>query len=290
MNTLRTLLGDSQVDTSIVCLSSALGAVGEGYRLEIFDDGTLTEISRERLVRELPRVTIVERRDREEEVSEKLSRYPACRQQRDANVLFMKLFDVMLTGESDYLEYVDSDVYFLSRVTNGMRRSDDRPLFMHDVTSSYSVRPGDLVGPAKVALPAKLNTGIIGFPAVAFDLEFLECVMRTERAVRRFSRISCWAEQTCWALLGGRSGATLIEPAQASIVDSDNAPEDTPATVALHFVSSYRSQLRPFVEGAVSRRDGEPVEWRAVESRPLTPAEVFAAGVRRKVSRLPLWR
>ncbi len=290
MRLLRTLLGARGLVDSLCCLKSAIRAFGAEYRLEIFDDGTLSAADIERLTGELPCASVVSLRTRQSEIDEKLAPYPLCMRARASNILFYKLFDVMLYRPPDYMEYVDSDVYFLRCVPGGLRRKDFSSIFMTDVASSYSLRPGELLRLSPLSLPARLNTGMIGALPTRLDLDFLEYGFGQPLISGAMQRTPCWAEQTCWAMLAGRSGATLIDSADARVVASTKT-----ITVknekALHFVSSYRSLLPAFAAGYPA-----PVfalgdtGWNVAPARHLDALELFRSGLRRRVTALSVFQ
>jgi hypothetical protein len=232
------LICHRDVAMGIECLGSMARSVDD-IRFTLHDDGTLTGEDRAVLRRALPVDVIVERRDADEAMTEKLGRYPACRRARGENVLMLKLLDVALRSDGD-IRYCDTDVLFI-RPAVGLFESPGRAVFMHDIDNGYAVRPWQLWPGNGVRLPRCLNSGLFAFPRVQFDLDYLEWLLSRERFRRIFAHIAVWAEQTCWAALAFRAGCRLWDPRRIAVVDPKWTLSER--TVAAHFVSSARDRL-----------------------------------------------
>ena len=242
-----TLICHRDVAMGIQCLGSLVRSADD-IRLALHDDGTLTEDDCAALRRALPVAAIIHRRQADDAMADRLSRYPACSRARRENILMLKLFDVALLGEDD-IRYCDTDVLFMRPVAGVFEpRESPAALFMHDIDHGYAVRPWHLWPGNGMRLPRCLNSGLFVFPRRHFDLDYLEWVLSRESLRRIFSHIAVWAEQTCWAALAFRAGCRLWDPERIAVVDDKWTLRER--TVAAHFVSSARGRLPQVVAQA----------------------------------------
>lgn len=255
MRIVTTLLGHAHVDMALVCLGSLLACSAEPLRLRIHDDGTLTDGDRERLTEGLAGPDFVSRAEADERLADLLVSRPATRAMRRRNPLGLKLVDAALLAPAERLLFCDSDVLFFRPFT-GLWGSEGETVFLRDSQNAYSVRSWDLLREPRLRLAGHVNTGIVGFPRSAYDPDLIEWFL----ARPAFNRTPVWLEQTAWALLGGRTGCRLVDPARVRL-PGETAGELDEETVALHFVSPRRAQLPGYLEQAAERarhRRGEP--------------------------------
>ena len=257
-----TLLGHTHVEMALTCLGSLLRHSADPLQLRVHDDGTLTQDDIARLGHGLGGPEIVPRAEADARVEEILARRPALRAFRRANPLALKLIDaVQFAG--DELAYCDSDVLFL-RPFSGLfpaRPAETGAVFLSDRQNAYSVRSWHLLRHRRLALPCRVNTGVLQFRTWHFDPDLLEWyVSRPE-----FAFAPVWAEQTAWALLGQRAGCRLWDPRQLRLpLPGQEEPGDA---VALHFVSPLRPLLPRILERAADRTADPPVALKTVPAR-----------------------
>jgi hypothetical protein len=238
----RTLLGEKGVEHSLLCLRSLLRYSSDPIRLIIHEDGTLGTQSRQRLLSELPGSQIVTREEADDVALPVLRLLPRCRDMRTANPLFLKLIDLRLFEDASIF-YVDSDVLFF-RSFQGLFDCNHRfdSVFMRDPKNAYSVRPWQLRPFGSLSLAGFVNTGIVCCRSSFVDLDFVEYMLAKLVREPVFQKRACWAEQTCWALLARRSRSAILDPEMFTVAEPDSTPFSG-RTVAIHFVSTYRSQL-----------------------------------------------
>lgn len=274
-----TLLGARGLDASILCLKSLQRNSIHPVRLRLHDDGTLSPADLTRLAAELDLSRVVSRAEADSEANRRLAKLPASRRLRSENVLALKLFDVVWFEETDIVRYVDSDVLFLRPFSGPPAlASATTARFFPDSQSAYSVRFWDLLGPGRVRLPARLNTGLFTTPKPGLDFSRVEHFLAGWRG---FAPV--WIEQTCWALLAGYECSELLDSAQFRI--HDPASPVGPEVVALHFVSSVRNDLAR-IAAQHPAPAGAPVI--AVETKParaLGPGAALLEALRRRFGR-----
>jgi len=232
-------------DTAAVCLKSLIDRSVEPLRVVIFNDGTLEPRQKERLLSSSPEVSITEPSEADDACLQKLERFPACRKYRKANPLIRKVIDLPLMAQGD-LYYADSDIYFVRRYEGlfEIAASSQDALFMDNAVESYCVAPWHLAGWRPLKLASRINSGIVCLREGCYDLEYVEYLLGRWGGV--FARRHIWwADQTCWAALAARLRAFVCAPAQIPVMSPGFCV--SPATVAVHFVSTYRSGLSRFV-------------------------------------------
>jgi hypothetical protein len=275
------LLGHRHVEMAILCLGSLLRGSAEPLALRLHDDGSLTAEDRERLAAELGDPEVVLRREADERVAEILARRPALAAFRKNNPLALKLIDavVLADGAGGELAYCDTDVLFL-RPFAGLFPQGAGAAFMADHQNAYSVRSWHLLLHRRLRLPRHVNSGVIHFPTAAWDPDLLEWYLGRPE----FGFAPVWAEQTAWALLGGKVGCELFDPAQIAI------PREKPAgePAALHFVGPVRSLLPGWAERAAPDDGRPPVTIGRVAAGRCGVVDLAVTEARRRVGRLPL--
>jgi hypothetical protein len=255
-----TLLGHAHVEMALACLGSLLRYSAEPLRLRIHDDGTLTGEDRDRLAAGLGNPDFVFRTEADARVETVLASRPALRAFRGSSPLALKLIDVpLLAGDS--LAYCDSDVLFLSPFTGlfSFPGPETGAVFMSDRQNAYSVRSWHLLRHGRLRLPCRVNSGVLLFRMRFYDPDLLEWYFG--RPEFQFARV--WAEQTAWALLGGRAGCRLWDPRLVRLPDGNNPGE----AVALHFVSPLRSLLSRTIDQASDRTGESPIVVGTVPAR-----------------------
>jgi len=279
-----TLLGHAQVEMALSCLGSLLRCSAEPLTLRIHDDGTLTPEDRGRLAAELAGPEVVPRAAADSQVGEALAGYPVLLAFRRANPLALKLLDVPLLAAGGELAYCDSDVLFLRPFAGLFRfpQPETGAVFMSDRQSAYSVRSWHLLRHRRLALPCRVNTGIILFRTALFDPDLLEWYL--SRPEFRFAPV--WVEQTAWALLGATTRCRLWDP---NLVRLPRPGEEEPSdAVALHFVNPLRHLLPRFLERTKDRAGEPPVPVGTVAARRCHFWDLAWTEARRRLARVSI--
>lgn len=278
------LLGHRHVEMALLCLGSLLRGSAEPLTLRLHDDGSLTSEDRERLAAALGGPEVVARREADERVADVLARRPALAAFRRSNPLALKLIDaVLFAGEE--LAYCDTDVLFL-RPFGGLFAEKAEAAFMADHQNAYSVRSWHLLLHRRLRLPRHVNSGLIQFPAAAWDPDLLEWYLGRPE----FGFAPVWVEQTAWALLGERAGCRLFDPARIRIPEAGPAEgrsdEPSDETVALHFVGPVRRLLPLWAEQLAPHDGRPPVEIGRVAAGRCGVVDLAVTEARRRLGRL----
>ncbi|NEP17891.1 MAG: hypothetical protein F6J97_13465 [Leptolyngbya sp. SIO4C1] len=249
----RSLLCHKHVDMALLCFKSFYQYAAEPIKLIIHDDGSLTSADVDRLTAALPDVSILPRREIDEQMDERLQDYPTARQSRYQNPLRLKLLDVPLLSEGD-IRFCDSDILFLQPFQHlfDWPSADTSAVFMVDSRPSYSVSPQRLLLDHSLRLPRKINGGLYMMRQEAYDLEFVEWFLSQPSLMG----IPNWATQTCYAAMAYRTGCRCWDPQQVLVVKSQDSI--LPETVAAHFVGPVRHLLKNYSpESPTSAVDSE---------------------------------
>ena len=194
---IATLLGHAHVEMALACLGSLRRYSADPIHFRIHEDGTLTAEDRDRLAEGLGGPELLARAEADERVADLLARRPSLRALRRTNPLALKLIDVPLLADGD-LAYCDSDVLFLRPFTDLFRFPGEEvgAVFMSDRQNAYSVRSWHLLAQPRLALPCRVNSGVLlfrtlfGFPATDATNGFR--VFKTSLLEDR--RIDLWQE------------------------------------------------------------------------------------------------
>jgi len=254
------LLASRHLGHALICLASLTACAAEGFRLQLHDDGSLTDQDEARLLESLPNVVLIRRGSIDGEVDARLSRHPHCLNLRRHHPILMKLLDLTLLAPDEIVRIVDSDVYFLRRFRGllGLPANADL-IFAADSQSAYSIRSWQLLTSRLPRPIARVNTGVALARKSVLDLDLVEHFLSRWR---NFAPM--WLEQTAWALLAGEHPTHLFDARQVRIFDPACAM--TADAVALHFVSPVRGHLQE-----IAHRGGP------IEDRPIVPLETAAA-------------
>lgn len=248
--TCKTLLGNKDIEHSITCLNSFLKNSRQNIHLQIFEDGTLSSQNAKELQARLSSCQIIDKRERDEKINEKLKPFPKCYHYRNTVPYAQKLFDIILYDEKDTL-FVDSDVLFVREFK--MPEFENFPVFMKDTKNAYSFHPLEYFR-INMTVPKKLNTGFFYFPIESYSLEYLEFLLSNKVIAKTMGSIS-WLEQTLWAFLAQLSGSVGFFDNDQISMASDNMKINKD-TIAIHFVTSYRKSLPDFASKEVEGSNG----------------------------------
>lgn len=275
-----TLLGHAHVEMALACLGSLLRYSADPLCLRVHEDGTLTAEDREKLQAGLGDLEFVARTEADGRVADLLAGRPHLRALRGANPLGLKLIDVPLLAEGD-VAYSDSDVLFL-RPFSGLfhfPEPDTGAVFMSDRQNAYSVRSWHLLAHPRLALPCRVNSGILLFRTSFYDPDLLEWYLSRPE----FGFAPVWVEQTAWALLGWRAGCRLWDPHLVRLPGPEEV--ETEGAVALHFVSPLRGLLPRCLERSPDRTGEPPVPVGTVPARCCHAWDLAWTEARRRLAR-----
>ena len=235
---IRTLLCHRDVDLAIHCLGSAVQMSADPVRVVIHEDGSLTTGDREKIEARLPGARIMDRREADAIMAEKLASHSNARSFREGSVWGLKLLDVVL-AEPGLCFYLDGDIRFF-RPFRGLFADAavrERCVFLRDtVWQAYSVRPWHLLDARGLNVASGINTGLTLCDPAIFDLDFVDWFL----AQPDWRVIPAWTEPTCWAALALRGNGHGVIPEQ--LTNLYPSARITARTIAGHFLSAHRAQ------------------------------------------------
>ena len=241
--TVHSLLGSAQVELALKCLGSLVAAVPFPVRFTLHDDGSLDAPARERLADALGApCTFVGRQEVAEQVDERLRSHPLCAQFRREHLFGAKLFDVPLLGTGRAV-YADTDVLWTRPVDCRafFRGGGSAFVVMRDLQESYAVRLSrwPLLRKRSIRLASRFCAGLMSFDRTAFDLDYVEFLLKVDAETGIFDGFRFWSEQTIYAALAARAGCAWIDPRECMVVHPNNVGSTRRAAV-LHFAGFSR--------------------------------------------------
>lgn len=280
--TVHGLVCHDHVNMALASFSSLLKFSIEPLQLVIHDDGSLTNDDREKLSG-LKDTTIVSRSEADELMNPLLKNHPHCYKIRYEHPMFLKLLDTALLSKGD-IAYCDTDVLFF-RPFDGMFRwpnAETSALFMRDYLEAYSVFPWHLLGVNKLALPSKVNAGLMFVRKSAYDLDFIEWFL-SKKEFR--SNPVHKMEQTCWAALGHRIGCRLWNPQQVVLMRPESTL--TEQLVAGHFVKEVRYRFKEFLpQTECEAQESKPVILETVPAQECDVMDLALNHIKRQSNRV----
>ena len=192
-------------------LKSFYHSLGERPKLVVHDDGTMTGETVRVFQRHFPRCTVV-RTDPEDRLRDSLSGLPLCElwRFRCHAPLARKLFDFPSHATEPFIVGIDSDLLFFRKPLEILECTRASIPFMAcDYQDAYEfdaalARSAD----ESIALVPRLNSGLFGMHAAAFDFTLVETLLASwvnASPARRFPYWRPWLEQTLMACLFSKS-------------------------------------------------------------------------------------
>ncbi len=282
----RSLVCHAAVEMALRAFQSFVRCADRPIQFILHDDGSLREADVERLQTTLPGVTIVLRSQADAFVDPMLARFPISRAFRQRNPLALKMLDIPMLADGGEMACCDTDVLAFRPFCGLFDWPDAETtgVFMRDTQNAYALRPWHLLGRAGVALPSRVNTGLMLFRTSQHDLEFIEWFLGRQFSV--YDRIPGWVEQTCWAALAHRGRCRLWDASQVRVVSDEGCLAD-PALVIGHFTSSVR-RLWVLAETPIGEL-GSRVTVGTVPVEPLSATALGAEQIRRAAKRGRTW-
>ncbi|MCE7067143.1 hypothetical protein [Dyadobacter sp. CY326] len=277
----KTLLGQRGLDFSIACLQSFVQQAEDIIMLEIYEDGSITGADEQKLLTALPGSTIVRKSVRTPIIEQKLQAYTLCKKFREENVLAQKLFDVSLYNDDDIF-FIDSDIFFFQPYK--LPNFNGTPTFMYDTQNAISFNPVNFFKFKHTLFP-KINTGIIYFPRQAFDLDFLENLLKDPAFSNGLAIFKVWAEQTLWAVLASAGNRVNYFNPNQIIMATDHTLVNH-NTIAVHFVSSYRQQYDSLKDFKPAASNGHTPVTLSNAAKPLNRIAFFTERLAKKLKNI----
>ncbi|WP_158453777.1 hypothetical protein [Pontibacter korlensis] len=204
----------------------------------VIDDGSFTEKNVKQILQLSPSVRVISRKEREDFVLEKIGNRPNCKKYREDFPLSFKLLDIPLIAskESPRYTFTDSDIIYLKNCQRYFNQQENTYLKTDSIKLSVKLRNGLLK--YKWAIPVRFNSGYFSYDTRNFDLDFIEYYLGLSDV-----RNSPWlSEQTCWALLFGKSGPSYC-PSEVQFICQENCSGPKASTLAVHLIGGLKGKV-----------------------------------------------
>jgi hypothetical protein len=268
---------------AIQCLGSLQRLSRANVRLQIHDDGSLTDDDAQELEQRLKPCRVISRAEADERMATLLAHHFRARWLRDRWPLALKLFDCFLLNDCDLLAFSDADILYMRPFVSMFELppgNTTNAVLMEDKVDAYCLRSWQKLLSRNVTLPSRVNIGLFCFQQTHFDLDYLDWFV----GERRHYGIPNHIAQGALAALGRRVGCRKYDPRQVRVMREG---ENTDELVAGHFTARTRHLLPRYVERSreVSPCE-EPVKLRTVPAGECTALDLARYELRRLTSRI----
>ncbi len=282
---LRSLVCHKGIETYLICLKSLKDFCRDPIEMVLHNDGSLDECDKTRFIETLGPVEFVERETADEIILERLKNYKHASALRKNSIWGLELFDYHLFDESEtYGFWCDADVKFI-RPFSGLfteEAAKGKSVFISDaVWQSYSIRPWHLMDDRCLNVISGMNLGLNIMDKRFYDLDYIDWFLGQDD----YYAIPNWIVPTCYAALGARSNAYIIDNTQ--LVNLYPSAKITQQTFAAHFLSSYREQWKnELLKDNSGSMDLEPLSVRFERAKVCSPLELLRSQIERKINNL----
>lgn len=175
---LHTVTGHHHLLMSLTAIKSLLRYTKQ-LAVVVHDDGSLDDEDKALLNTHLPGVTTIDRKSADEQMNERLARYPHCRKLRDRVVNALELFDNLLLTSTSRLINMNSDVLFLREPTALMAWISGADPAIIGAFEAEPAGQAAFLERHGSDFPPHVTTALACLYSEAADLEFVEHVLST---------------------------------------------------------------------------------------------------------------
>jgi len=208
----------------------------KGHIFILHDDGSLDNHIENLFHKYLPGSKFIRRSDADVIAEQKLSAYPNLLSLRSANILILKLTDIVLCAKNDRIGYLDADVLFFKYPLEYMQvlKTDSKAdFFNRDIADAYVISRHTFANEYGLNLPARINSGLWVMNKNDFDFNLIESWL-TDSFLKPFFN-DYRLEQTLFAMLAGMSDAGHLP--NGYDVNFEKNPE---TSICKHYVGRIR--------------------------------------------------
>jgi hypothetical protein len=222
------LMGKRHLGMTLWAVKSFLQQTGRKYQVVLHDDGSLKDADLALLQEHFPGVRVIQRRDADDAVRQKLAGYPNCQEYRfgrlessnhrgqsyDMFIMSLILFDICLLTEAEKVMIMDVDVLFFQRpdeIVDWVEdASDQRTLYSVEAYKPYRDEKNRLQYTSKAA--QTLNSGLLCIHRESvYDLDKIERWIGENKDLMYTSPVF---EQLCYSSpIKPRSDSVPLPPA-----------------------------------------------------------------------------
>jgi hypothetical protein len=242
------LVSSQTWDAGILAAISFENFTGRRWPLFFHEDGSVSETQRAVIVKTLPGVRFVPRREADKTMEKRLAAHPKCLGNRAQQNLSLKFFDFPAYAPHDRFVVLDSDVIFFKRPGEILAWADsgrEECWFNEDTKEKYCIPRLRIEEELNVKMWDRVNTGICLMPKSAISLELSE---RLIAAFETNAHHPQFFEQTLYALMASALNKGGMLPLTYNI---NWGYLRARGSICRHYVGSFKHDLL-YIEGAPS--------------------------------------
>jgi hypothetical protein len=208
----------------------------KGHIFILHDDGSLDNHIENLFHKYLPGSKFIRRSDADVIAEQKLSAYPNLLSLRSANILILKLTDIVLCAKNDRIGYLDADVLFFKyplEYMQALKTDSKADFFNRDIADAYVISRHTFANEYGLNLPARINSGLWVMNKNDFDFKLIESWL-TNAFLKPFFN-DYRLEQTLFAMLAAVSDAGYFP--NGYDVNFEKNPE---TSICKHYVGRIR--------------------------------------------------
>ena len=251
------LSGEKYWYQTLFCAVSLQQQLDRRMDIVVYDDGSFTAATQERMRRVLPWIRFVDAAQVQTALDAHLpeERFPALRRRRLVYPHLRKLTDLHCPS-ADWTLVLDSDMLFFRRPDALLAWIENprRPIFMQDIATAYGYSPTLLQELVGRPVPERINVGLYALDGSTIDWAQAEhwCAEQLRREGPHYLQ-----EQALVAMLLAL-GDPVALPDEAYVVKPTLAEGRNPQAVMHHYVANskrsyYQQCWRRILEGAQAK-------------------------------------
>jgi hypothetical protein len=239
------LTGAKYWHQTIFCAYSLAKILNGRIKVNIYSDGTLSDMQGQYIKRALPNTQLITSEEISKLINERLPEkvFPLLRSLREQNPFLRKLIDMRINKR--YIIQLDSDMLFFNRPDELIEayRTDNNYFMQDTIPASSYVLPEDIIS-KKLNIPIheKINSGILAYDSGKIDWHFVEqtCayLVQTVQSVHLPT-----LEQTMNAIIISQLNGAPLKPTYHILYDSD-VREIHPSDIVRHYI--FKAKLPYF--------------------------------------------
>jgi hypothetical protein len=272
---LATLICERDAAMAQITLPRLMRFCRDADSITIFEDGSLTDESRSRLLASIPNAHLVTRTDLDEMADDFLAGLPNSRAHWREHPLALKLLGLPHALDCNFV-FLDADILFVRpfHLHHVFDLRQSQFVFMKDLSDGYSARSVDLRFRHGLRPVSRLNSGIMAIPKDGYDPDFIEWFL----GVPEFRQFTHLLEQTCWSVMARSHRIGYVD--DRKVWCADRRRKITTTTIGVHYIYDTKPLLQTDAE-SYDFPDQEPEDLTVIPAPSLTIGRMAFNGLRR---------
>ena len=234
-----TLLCEKDMGMALITIPKLRSFIDNHSSLIIVDDGTLSEKSIEKLKNIAENIIVVTRKERDEIILNKISKYPNICELRNKFAFAFKLIDIPILSLENFegrYTYTDTDIIYYKNCEAYFTRLENTHLRTDGI--KLSIKLQKLLLKYNWKIPYKFNAGYLSFDTKDYDLDFIAGFLKNPD----IHNVPWLVEQTCWGLLFSRAGKSFY-PNEEEFLCREDLENPTQKANAIHLIGDLKKNL-----------------------------------------------